>query len=32
LGIMIIRVPPPALSHVRPALRLACPAWPVVLS
>ena len=27
---MIIRVPPPALSHLRPALRLAGPARPVV--
>jgi len=26
---MIIRVPPPALSHLRPALRLAGPARPV---
>ena len=27
---MIICVPPPALSHLRPALRLACPARPFV--
>jgi hypothetical protein len=27
---MIIRVPPPALSHLRPALRVADPAWPVI--
>src|SRR5437868_6167223 len=27
---MIIRVPPPALSHLRPALRLAAPARPVI--
>src|SRR5258708_16487369 len=27
---MIIRVPAPALPHLRPALRLAGPAWPVV--
>ena len=27
---MIIRVPPPALSHLRPALRLACPARPII--
>src|SRR5271165_7388581 len=27
---MIIRVPPPALPHLRPALRLAGPARPVV--
>ena len=29
-GIMIIRVSPPALSHLRPALRLAGPARPVI--
>src|SRR5450432_1513365 len=29
-GIMIIRVPAPALSHLRPALRLAGPARPVI--
>jgi hypothetical protein len=29
-GIMIIRVPAPALSHLRPALRLAGPAQPVI--
>ena len=29
-GIMIIRVPAPALSHLRPALRLASPARPVI--
>src|SRR5262245_21244553 len=29
-GIMIIRVSPLALSHLRPALRLACPARPVI--
>jgi len=27
---MIIRVPAPALSHLRPALRLAGPARPVI--
>jgi hypothetical protein len=27
---MIIRVPAPALPHLRPVLRLAGPAWPVV--
>ena len=27
---MIIRVSPPALPHLRPALRLACPARPVI--
>src|SRR5271166_1611526 len=27
---MIIRVPPPALPHLRPALRLAGPARPIV--
>ena len=27
---MIIRAPAPALSHLRPALRLAGPAWPVI--
>src|SRR4249920_3592354 len=27
---MIIRVPAPALSHLRPALWLAGPAWPVI--
>ena len=27
---MIIRVPAPALSHLRPALRLAGPAQPVI--
>src|SRR5712691_13361944 len=27
---MIICVPAPALSHLRPALRLACPARPVI--
>src|SRR5215472_1172877 len=27
---MIIRVSPPALSHLRPALRLACPARPII--
>ena len=31
-GIMIIRVPPPALPHLRPALRLAGPARPVMAS
>jgi hypothetical protein len=29
-GIMIIRVSPPALSHLRPALRVADPARPVI--
>src|SRR6516225_236559 len=29
-GIMIIRVPAPALSHLRPALRLAGPTRPVI--
>ena len=29
-GIMIIRVPAPALSHLRPGLRLAGPARPVI--
>src|SRR5689334_15070673 len=29
-GIMIIRVPAPALPHLRPALRLADPARPVI--
>jgi hypothetical protein len=29
-GIMVIRVPAPALSHLRPALRLAGPAQPVI--
>ena len=29
-GIMAVRVPPTALSHVRPGLRLAGPAWPVI--
>jgi len=27
---MIFRVPPPSLSRLRPALRLAGPAWPVI--
>ena len=29
-GIMIIRVFPPALSHLHPPLRVADPTWPVI--
>ena len=29
---MISGVPPPALSDLHPAMRLACPAWPTAMA